>query len=165
MEKLLANAPTDPGAYPPPDIKSDPSTPPAHDFVHIDEVPSHEPKRFQKGQLSEDIFRHVWAKGEPFAVENLQSGFELPWTPAYFVEKYKDQECVLIECQTDENKRTTVGQFFEMFGKYDTREAKCWKLKVTGIFHFLRRTRLKYDSGLSALCRFQVHLSRVIQGF
>lgn len=54
--------------------------------------------------------------------------FKLDWSPQFFSEKYGVQQCVVLDCQTEQNKPTTVAQFFADFGKYETRETG-WKLK------------------------------------
>jgi len=61
-------------------------------------------------------------------VTGLLPKFKIKWTPEYFMEKYDSQGCLILECQTDVNKRITVGEFFSWFGKYDGR-TECWKLK------------------------------------
>jgi len=61
-------------------------------------------------------------------VTGLLPKFKIKWTPEYFMEKYESQGCLILECQTDVNKRITVGEFFSWFGKYDKR-TECWKLK------------------------------------
>ena len=93
------------------------------------ELPSHVTQRFTDAELTDDVFRTVWAKGLPLVVTDLLSKFKIQWTPEYFIEKYSAQPCLIIECQTDMNKRVTVGEFFALFGKYEGR-TDCWKLKV-----------------------------------
>ena len=93
------------------------------------EVPSHPAKYYTHEELTDCIFRPLWAKGEPLVVTGLSSKFQIPWTPDYFIEKHGTQSCLIVECQTDVNKRITVGEFFTMFGKYEGR-TECWKLKV-----------------------------------
>lgn len=91
-------------------------------------IPSHEILRYTNAELTEEVFRPIWAKGVPILVTNVLEKFNLRWTPEYFIEKYAEQSCLIIECQTDKNKRITVGEFFAMFGDYRTR-SECWKLK------------------------------------
>jgi lysine-specific demethylase 3 len=93
------------------------------------EIPSHSTITVIDSQLTEDIFRPLWAKGEPIVVTGLLPKFQIQWTPEYFVQKYSSQSCLILECQTDVNKRVTVGEFFSWFGKYEGR-VECWKLKV-----------------------------------
>jgi lysine-specific demethylase 3 len=62
-------------------------------------------------------------------VIGLLSKFNIHWTPKYFVEKYKSQPCLIRECQTDTNRRVTVGESFALFGKYEG-GTDCRKLKV-----------------------------------
>lgn len=91
-------------------------------------IPSHDTLRFADSQLTDDLFRSVWTKGEPLVVTGLQQKFRIQWTPQYFTSKYGTQSCLILECQTDQNKRVTVGEFFSWFGKYEGRR-DCWKLK------------------------------------
>jgi lysine-specific demethylase 3 len=95
----------------------------------LSELPSHVTQRFTDAELTDDVFRPIWAMGRPLVVTGLLSKFKIHWTPEYFMEKYKSQPCLIIECQTDTNKRVTVGDFFALFGKYEGR-TDCWKLKV-----------------------------------
>ena len=94
------------------------------------ELPSHDTQRFTASELTDEVFRLVWAKGRPLVVTGLLPKFQIQWTPEYFIEKYRIQSCLIIECQTDLNKRVTVGEFFSWFGKYENR-TECWKLKVS----------------------------------
>ena len=74
-------------------------------------------------------FSSLWISGVPILVKDVLPRFKLTWTPEYFIQQYGDQSCLVIECQTDMNKRISVRQFFEQFGKYEGR-TECWKLKV-----------------------------------
>jgi [histone H3]-dimethyl-L-lysine9 demethylase len=79
-------------------------------------------------------FSSLWTFGVPILVKDVLPRFKLTWTPEYFIQQYGDQSCLVIECQTDINKRVSVRQFFEQFGKYEGRTG-CWKLKVC-VFDF-----------------------------
>ncbi|KAH7930065.1 Clavaminate synthase-like protein [Leucogyrophana mollusca] len=89
---------------------------------------SHATVTLADSELTEEIFRPLWAKGDPLVVTGLLNKFQIQWTPEYFKEKYNSQSCLILECQTDVNKRVSVGEFFSWFGKYEGR-AECWKLK------------------------------------
>ncbi|PSR71835.1 hypothetical protein PHLCEN_2v12336 [Hermanssonia centrifuga] len=91
-------------------------------------VPSHTAQYFTNSELTDDVFRDIWSKGDPLVVTDLLHKFRLDWTPEYFSTKYGSQGCLILECQTDQNKRVTVGDFFSWFGKYEGRR-DCWKLK------------------------------------
>ncbi|OJA07528.1 hypothetical protein AZE42_07698 [Rhizopogon vesiculosus] len=108
-------------------LQSAPAVPPSTDHPSS-EIPSHHTLMIPDSQLTEEIFRPLWAKGEPIVVTELLPKFQLQWTPEYFVQKYNSQSCLILECQTDLNKRVTVGEFFSWFGKYEGR-VECWKLK------------------------------------
>ncbi|KZT20654.1 Clavaminate synthase-like protein [Neolentinus lepideus HHB14362 ss-1] len=92
------------------------------------EVPIHPIKYFADEELTDDVFRQLWAKGEPLVVTGLLPKFQIRWTPEYFMEKYGSQACLIVECQTDQNRRVTVRDFFKDFGMYEGR-TQCWKLK------------------------------------
>jgi lysine-specific demethylase 3 len=96
------------------------------------EIPSHPTTTITDSQLTEEVFRPLWAKGDPIVVTELLSKFQIQWTPEYFVQKYTSQSCLILECQSDVNKRVTVGEFFSWFGKYEGR-VECWKLKVRSL--------------------------------
>jgi lysine-specific demethylase 3 len=80
------------------------------------------------------VFSSLWVKGIPLLVKDVLPRFKLEWTPQYFMDRYGDQSCLIVECQTDENKRIDIREFFSKFGNYKDRQG-CWKLKVTDI-HF-----------------------------
>ena len=92
-------------------------------------VPTHPVQVFDDATLTDEVFRKVWIKGEPLVVTGLLHKFHISWTPDYFRTKYANQNCLILECQSDQNKRVTVGEFFAWFGEYEGRR-DCWKLKV-----------------------------------
>ncbi|KAF8121329.1 hypothetical protein EV363DRAFT_1365556 [Boletus edulis] len=92
------------------------------------ETSSHHTITIADSELTEDVFRPIWAKGDPLVVTGLLPKFQIQWTPEHFLEKYNSQSCLILECQSDVNKRVTVGEFFSWFGKYEGR-VECWKLK------------------------------------
>ncbi|KAF9268356.1 Clavaminate synthase-like protein [Marasmius fiardii PR-910] len=104
-----------------------------------DQIPSHPISRFTKRELSFPIFQEYWRKGVPLLVQGLLHDLQIKWTPEYFVEKYGSQGCLVVECQTEENKRVTVGDFFKMFrtsvsegsdkGASESLGPGTWKLK------------------------------------
>jgi hypothetical protein len=92
-------------------------------------VPSHPTRLFADGELSEDAFRALWARGDPLVIGGLLSKLALPWSPAWFVAKYGTQACKIVDCQTEKSKDTHVADFFATFGHY-TPDRRQWKLKV-----------------------------------
>jgi len=102
----------------------------------IASIPYHKILRYSDSELSSvdatTKFARIWALGEPLLVTDVLSKFKIQWTPEYFNEKHGDQSCLILECQTDVNKRVTVGEFFRLFGKYENR-TECWKLKVRAL--------------------------------
>ncbi|KAG6336334.1 hypothetical protein ID866_2759 [Astraeus odoratus] len=69
------------------------------------DMPSHPTVTIADSDLTEEVFRPLWAKGEPIVVTGLLPKFQIQWTPEYFIQKYNSQNCLILECQTDFNKR------------------------------------------------------------
>jgi [histone H3]-dimethyl-L-lysine9 demethylase len=109
--------------------KADPST----TDEYATEPPYHPTRWFTDDDLTDEVFRPIWARGEPLVVTALLNKFRIKWTPEYFMEKYGTQTCLVIECQADVNKRVSVSEFFSRFGKYENR-SEWWKLKVIATF-------------------------------
>ncbi|KAF9004726.1 hypothetical protein BDQ17DRAFT_1304856 [Cyathus striatus] len=112
-----------------PDESADPAFQPTNLPPLTASIPSHPIRRYADTELtSSDTFSKIWELGEPLVISNVLSHFKLQWTPEYFIEKYREQTCLIMECQTDQNKRVNVGEFFGWFGQYEGRQ-DCWKLK------------------------------------
>ncbi|KAJ6510281.1 Clavaminate synthase-like protein [Mycena vitilis] len=92
------------------------------------EIPYHEITRFTDAELTDEIFRPLWARGDPLLITDVGKKLKINWSPEYFMKQYGPQVCTIIECQTEASKRTTVHEFFGGFGRYDGR-VECWKLK------------------------------------
>ncbi|KAF7776524.1 hypothetical protein Agabi119p4_4917 [Agaricus bisporus var. burnettii] len=93
---------------------------------------SDEIRRYTYNEVSKGnsftVFAPIWVLGEPIVVTGCLEHFKIAWTPQYFIDHYGKEICVIIECQSGEKKRTTVSEFFNMFGRYEGR-ANRWKLK------------------------------------
>jgi len=126
MEELLAT----PDSGPPTEVETPGLDVEMAPDDQIGSIPSHRILKFKRGDLSYDIFTGAWAKGKPLVVTDLLPQFKINWTPEHFIENYGSKSCLVIQCQSDMNKRITVGDFFKEFGKYEGRK-DCWKLKVT----------------------------------
>lgn len=83
---------------------------------------------YAKESLTESVFAAQWARGTPLVVTGLLDRLKLNWSPEYFMRAYGQQPCIILECQTDANKKVTVSEFFSCFGRYEGR-TECWKLK------------------------------------
>ncbi|KAF5393641.1 hypothetical protein D9757_000422 [Collybiopsis confluens] len=90
---------------------------------HRSDIPSHEIPRYAFDDLKPSTFPSIWKSGTPILVSDVARRFRIQWTPEYFIKTYGDQSCLIVECQTDNNKRVTVGEFFSEFGKYADRTA------------------------------------------
>ena len=130
MEELLDSP--DPDPSPPEDIEM-PDTDAETASDQIGSLPSHRILQFKHGDLPHDVFSKLWARGKPLVVTGLLPRFKIAWTPEHFIEHYSSKSCLVIQCQSDVNKKITVGDFFKEFGKYEGREDS-WKLKVP---HFI----------------------------
>lgn len=102
--------------------------------TELSEIPFHHTAIIPDSELTEEMFRPLWVKGDPLVVTGLLPKFQIQWTPEYFLQKYNSQSCLILECQSDVNKRVTVGEFFSWFGKYEGR-VECWKLKASSSEH------------------------------
>ena len=91
-------------------------------------IPSHLTKTYTTNELTDGEFRQAWSQGAPLVVTGLTEKFGIRWRPEHFRDKHGSQTCSIVECQTDANKRVTVGEFFGYFGKYEGR-TEVWKLK------------------------------------
>ncbi|ESK84030.1 jmjd1a protein [Moniliophthora roreri MCA 2997] len=87
-----------------------------------DTLPAYKIFRYPSTQLTVPVFQAHWAKGTPLLIEGVLENFEIEWTPDYFIREYGTQSCIVVECQTETNKRVTVGDFFRQFGRYDNRQ-------------------------------------------
>ncbi|BGP58226.1 hypothetical protein JCM8202_003599 [Rhodotorula sphaerocarpa] len=92
-----------------------------------EQVPS--PSSKKPEDLSQhDLFRAIWSLGEPIVVDLAPEHYpSLPWTPEFFSERFGDEVCRIgsnrvkrtlkdgsvVDCE----RLSTVGQFFETFGK------------------------------------------------
>lgn len=92
-------------------------------------IPTYPIPRYTVSTLKEDVFIRQWANGIPLVVSGLHDHLQVRWTPEYFMSKYGGQQCIILECQNDSNKKVTVEEFFREFGRYEGR-TECWKLKV-----------------------------------
>jgi lysine-specific demethylase 3 len=133
---------------------SDGQIDPALVSVNPEDIPSYTPRYFTDAELTDDVFRPMWERGEPLVVTGLLPKFKIKWTPEYFMEKYESQSCLILECQSDGNKRITVGEFFSWFGKYEGRE-ESWKLKVRLPDPRFCLSWLQLCTGLAPFYRFQ----------
>ncbi|KAH9072972.1 hypothetical protein EDB83DRAFT_2360192 [Lactarius deliciosus] len=95
-----------------------------------DPIPYYSTITFGDSTLTEEIFRNIWAEGHPLVVNGVLEKFHIKWTPEYFIEKYGDHSCTIVDCVTEAKREVTVGWFFALFGKYNERvDSRVWKLK------------------------------------
>ena len=88
-------------------------------------------------------FASLWRLGLPLLVKGVLDRFRIRWNPQYFIERYGDQSCLIIECQTEVNRRVRVAEFFEQFGQYKDR-TECWKLKVGSLSCFILSMTIQF---------------------
>ena len=141
----------------PPGIFPDPLASPVYDDYipsnapeHITSIPTHPiqiipanlydpPKVSTSPRTPSPAFASLWRLGLPLLVKGVLERFKIRWNPQYFIERYGDQLCLIIECQTEANRRTHVANFFQQFGQYKDR-TECWKLKVDSPSHLILST-------------------------
>lgn len=99
-------------------------------IIPEDDIPFHPTVTFSDSTLTEETFRQVWVEGRPLVVKGVLDKFHIKWTPQYFIEKYGDHSCIVVDCVTEARREVTVGWFFGLFGKYGERDSsRVWKLK------------------------------------
>jgi len=114
---------------------------PANTPSHVTSIPIHRaqiiPASFYDPSSSNyprKAFSSLWERGIPLLVKDVLPRFKLTWNPEYFIKKYGDEGCNIVECQTELTRSVCVREFFEWFGKFENR-TECWKLKVrTGLY-------------------------------
>ena len=110
-------------------------------------------------------FSELWRAGLPLLVKGVLPRFKIRWTPRYFIDRYGEQSCLVVECQTDTNKRVSVREFFEAFGSYEGRK-ECWKLKVIVFSSTVSSTFVDRGSlcliGLAPYSRLQEYVPRAL---
>jgi hypothetical protein len=78
--------------------------------------------------MEEEDFQELWGLGHPIVMTGCLPRFQIPWTPPNFMEKYGQNRCILVDCNSDKTITTTVGKFF---GEFTSDEPKRpLKLKV-----------------------------------
>jgi hypothetical protein len=94
-------------------------------------VLSHQTPQRNTDGLTDEVFMNIWEHGSPLVVSIADSTDFSPWTPNALAEKYGEDECLLVDCETGKHcaKATTVGAFFKDFSKCFTR-SQSKKLKV-----------------------------------
>ncbi|GMK55738.1 hypothetical protein CspeluHIS016_0207940 [Cutaneotrichosporon spelunceum] len=60
-------------------------------------------------------FDSLWARGEPMVVANLMKRLQKQWTPDNFIRRFKDEQCYVVDCQSEKVLLTSVGAFFLLF--------------------------------------------------
>ncbi|GAA6050887.1 hypothetical protein JCM3770_005757 [Rhodotorula araucariae] len=82
---------------------------------------------------AETLFRALWALGEPLVVDLAPPDVPaLAWTPAFLARAYGHQRCRVGSNRVEGREReTTVGEFFEAFGRrggqrWDSEKIKDW---------------------------------------
>jgi hypothetical protein len=74
----------------------------------------------------------LWSIGHPLIAQGILAHMKQIWNPRYFIDKYGKQYCSLVDCCSakEDSTGSNIGSFFSMFGQYESRENKVWKLKV-----------------------------------
>ncbi|WWC85206.1 uncharacterized protein L201_000065 [Kwoniella dendrophila CBS 6074] len=79
--------------------------------------------------LTNAVFDKMWSQGEPIVVDNVDKKLHLGWGPDDFIERFGQEECYVVNCQTNVPQPTTVGKFFEKFKDVEGRNQDILKLK------------------------------------
>ncbi|KAM0747833.1 hypothetical protein T439DRAFT_328506 [Meredithblackwellia eburnea MCA 4105] len=80
-------------------------------------------ERVKREAVERPLFHRLWGKGETMVVPVAETeNSELDWSPAYFIEKYGDEPCKIGSNRTSFVVDSTVGDFFQGFGKIKDRK-------------------------------------------
>jgi len=94
-------------------------------------IDSHHYSVYHHSELTDALFRTIWANGETLVVTGLKDKLTYPWTPEWFIEQYGEQQCCITDCVTEKTRVSQVRDFFSQFGKWAGRQGQIWKLKVS----------------------------------
>jgi hypothetical protein len=65
--------------------------------------------------ITGEDFKFLWGLGQPLVLTGCLGRFQMPWTPDYLIHNYGNENCLLVDCNTDEMITSTVGKFFDEF--------------------------------------------------
>lgn len=89
--------------------------------------------RFHQNLNSVELADYL-RRGVPVVVTGIQ--IQGTYDPQYFRDRYRTRPVLLQNCETGQQKRSTVEKFFETFGKPWLRTKRgIWKLKVRPVLH------------------------------
>ncbi|KAK4684539.1 hypothetical protein P7C73_g5636, partial [Tremellales sp. Uapishka_1] len=71
--------------------------------------------------LSNENFDVMWNRGEPIIVDDLAKRFKLDWTPEMMIERFGQETCYVMDCQTSDTKISLIEQFFGQFLETEAR--------------------------------------------
>ncbi|KAJ7470371.1 Clavaminate synthase-like protein [Mycena latifolia] len=94
-----------------------------------DGIPYWEIQRFMSAELSDQLFRATWARGEPLVISHAHDAFQIEWGPQYFRDNHGEDVCQVQDCQTQEMTETNVYAFFQRFERKAKKQEACLKLK------------------------------------
>ncbi|KAJ7796969.1 hypothetical protein B0H14DRAFT_2619416 [Mycena olivaceomarginata] len=97
---------------------------PTLSYTSTTDLPCHQILRYANSQLSQEVFRGLWAHGDPLLVTDVTQNFELAWDPDYFIANHGHDKCEIVDCQTNTSEQTTVRGFFKFFGQNSKRKKK-----------------------------------------
>lgn len=93
-------------------------------------IDSHRYFVYHHSELTDALFRTIWANGETLVVTGLKDKLTYPWTPEWFIEQYGEQPCYVTDCVSEKTHVSQVHNFFSQFGRWAGRDGKILKLKV-----------------------------------
>lgn len=128
-------------------------------------IPSHPLPAFSVEELTESTFRSIWTYGVPILVDGLTPFISEMWTPQGLTAKYGEEDCTIMDCDSETTEEIKVAEFFDMFGDFTSeKRQRCLKLKVKIPRCFLTTWSDSCMLGLASGLGFQDRLSRFIQG-
>lgn len=89
--------------------------------------------KIRRKELTNELFAHLFSGDDPYPLVIVpdpgEKIFQYPWDAAFFGRVFIDSPCEIEDCATGIKSPSTVGEFFNSFGKDDATE-KVSRLKV-----------------------------------
>lgn len=82
-------------------------------------------------ELTDELFDFLWTaeRAYPLVVHNADQHLQLNWDAPCFIDLFGEEKCIIEDCKTGQQCKSTVGQFFQKFGQ-DTPERDVVRVKV-----------------------------------
>lgn len=90
-----------------------------------------QPIELDIGELTYELFDFLWTAEHayPLLIHNANRHLQLDWDAQCFIDLFGDERCIVENCKTGQQRKSTVGEFFQKFGK-ESPERDVERIKV-----------------------------------